>query len=1240
MGGSGVSYTNDAWRFVSAGSSVQNPSHTYAAPDIYQVALLAYNAGGWSSTRKPGYINVNPGAPSHIPVTCPAVISSPGTYELQNDCANTPFAYPWDGIKITSSDVVFDGMGHTIDGLGYPPGYTDVHDIYAGTGAALSNIIVKNVTVNGSWQAIYYNTVSNGRIEKVNGRNNGVSIFLLSSRYNKITHCTVTNNGGNAIAIWPGSDYNTITANVADNNNFGFALSDAQNNIVTDNIFENNNYGISLSGGLAMYNSLNGNTIRKNTGYGIYFEETISGTPGSNVFYNNLFFNTANTGFEYATLPLENIWNVTPGTPGPNIIGGSTLGGNYWADPTGTGDSQTCADTDKNGFCDSLHVISFGGNYDNLPLTALTTPADAGNAVRANYPVDLLKQGLYVTPIVMPASLKVRTIGFHSTYTMPDYPGYVAFIDDNPNANWDHAARIVYVEDKKDNPRTAEYKVSSQLADVDLSYNGGMLADPTGDVTTLPPSAPACINPDYSHYYALLLSGGIQKEANYVRYRNDIAFMYQTLRQKYGYPKDHIIVLMSDGNDPGDDQLTGYDSNNNPKYANSITDLDYVPDGISDVNGSATRTNVLQTLDELRSTLHTDDNLFIFTTNHGANMHTGESADPFNGDVILYLWGTGEEGWITDADFVNALPGSPLYPNTGAKSITMVMEQCFGGGFIDNFLDPTSSWNTPKRVISTAADFNEYSWGNAYSFQWISGEWFNPWSMQDAHVNAKLNDRYNTTYSLEHPKFLCTPDTGGTTQYLADCSGAPPAPPSITVTAPKADTWYTGQTRDITWTQTGLSGKKVNIELWKGTATTKTLDIVPPSTLDATKGTQPWLIPATLAAARDYYIKIYQTDASEVFGRSEGSLTINKGRGASTGKLWVNSTPVPNQNAVGAMITIDDVLQKDAAGANILTNASFTLLAGSHDVGVERADYYDVETTSVSVPLAGTWSVNFQLAPIITDDPNDPKYDCVPYGTMEIRSTPEQDAKITILDEGTHKEITGLFTDTKTQIAPGTYTVTVEHDGYLTATQTGVKIEKPPCPAGEERDVIVDFELMSNNVPAIVKIVPRSLNLASKGYFMAFVTLPSDYKAADVIPGSVVCEGATALKLVRHKLFPRTFVAIFRRSDLWDVPTGNSVPMTVEGSIKQTNGNPVFSGSDKIKVISNKVTTKEDVDNWEKMTDEKVFSQFNPGYTKDDEKVFSQSNQKNDKDNGKGSSQSSQRDDNNNVKVYYNGKSR
>jgi PKD repeat protein len=51
-------YRNDVWRFMPIGSSEKDPSHTYTTPGIYSVALQVYNDGGFSSTRKTGFITI------------------------------------------------------------------------------------------------------------------------------------------------------------------------------------------------------------------------------------------------------------------------------------------------------------------------------------------------------------------------------------------------------------------------------------------------------------------------------------------------------------------------------------------------------------------------------------------------------------------------------------------------------------------------------------------------------------------------------------------------------------------------------------------------------------------------------------------------------------------------------------------------------------------------------------------------------------------------------------------------------------------------------------------------------------------------------------------------------------------------------------------------------------------------------------------------------------------------------
>ena len=115
----------------------------------------------------------------------------------------------------------------------------------------------------------------------------------------------------------------------------GIYLKDSSDNNVTGNNASNNSNGINL------FNSSN------------------------NFIYNNYFNNTNNVIIDSSI----NYWNTTKRS-GKNIINGSYMGGNFWADPDGNGWSQTCPVNNIYGMCDSPYVIN-SGNKDFLPLTKL-----------------------------------------------------------------------------------------------------------------------------------------------------------------------------------------------------------------------------------------------------------------------------------------------------------------------------------------------------------------------------------------------------------------------------------------------------------------------------------------------------------------------------------------------------------------------------------------------------------------------------------------------------------------------------------------------------------------------------------------------------------------------------------------------------------------------------------------------------------------------------------------------------
>ncbi|MPM63468.1 hypothetical protein SDC9_110348 [bioreactor metagenome] len=165
-----------------------------------------------------------------------------------------------------------------------------------------------------------------------------------------------------------GTGEGTLSGNTLSGNSYGLVLYDMDNSLIYGNTMAQNSLA-----GIAF--DLNRSEINSHIGL---LRSVESPSSGNNTIYNNYFNNVNNTLFYSES---NNTWNASK-TAGKNIIEGPYLGGNYWANPSGTGFSENCTDANRDGISDSAYEIK-NGTYDYLPLT--TIPSRTTHRSSANY---------------------------------------------------------------------------------------------------------------------------------------------------------------------------------------------------------------------------------------------------------------------------------------------------------------------------------------------------------------------------------------------------------------------------------------------------------------------------------------------------------------------------------------------------------------------------------------------------------------------------------------------------------------------------------------------------------------------------------------------------------------------------------------------------------------------------------------------------------------------------------------
>lgn len=252
-------------------------------------------------------------------------------------------------LDITGNNVTLDCQGYLLD--------SELD--YSAYGIAVTRAISENVNV--TIRNCFLDDFEQANIysNKVSGLN-VLSCYASSSEFITNSHFYFTYTNDSYFYNLSASDFGT----------YGIDFEDSFNNIIENSKSEN----MALDGIFFLRsgnNTLRNSILQNNSGNGIVIFSSYL-----NHIYNNMFNNSNQSGFS-GTL-YNNSWNTTNQTGTRIYSDGTNISGNYWTNSSKDGYSDTCTDSDTDGFCDVAYNVSSGlavsgtdfwGNVDYLPLS-------------------------------------------------------------------------------------------------------------------------------------------------------------------------------------------------------------------------------------------------------------------------------------------------------------------------------------------------------------------------------------------------------------------------------------------------------------------------------------------------------------------------------------------------------------------------------------------------------------------------------------------------------------------------------------------------------------------------------------------------------------------------------------------------------------------------------------------------------------------------------------------------------
>lgn len=348
------------------------------------------------------------------PITAPAIITTPGAYELSADARGLTDMY---GITIECSDVVIEGNGHFLGGEGRDKSIGVYVKQY---GDAITNISVRNLIIEDWATGINYNYVKGqeGDINLISDCeiiNTDKAIHLEYSDLITVEKNQIRESSS-GIIVDQNSSGVTISQNSIKGAGLGMSISDSKESVISENNINTcTEYGLEVTD--AQSTTITRNSISDNAYAALRIENskdsrilsnTLSKTENGAVLVignevrdavisDNYFSSFKNVVVDEISTGI--VWNSTQ-KPGTNILGGPYLGGNYWGSSTGQkGYSDTAVDSDGFGIADKPYNIN-EFNIDYLPLTPTTATVAPEAQIDTFVPNQSAESDLNLTEVV------------------------------------------------------------------------------------------------------------------------------------------------------------------------------------------------------------------------------------------------------------------------------------------------------------------------------------------------------------------------------------------------------------------------------------------------------------------------------------------------------------------------------------------------------------------------------------------------------------------------------------------------------------------------------------------------------------------------------------------------------------------------------------------------------------------------------------------------------------------------